>query len=157
MVLTPRRGRDPPAFREAWPEERHRCEDAWVRLYLIGEVEDAPLHVALEVAEDLAYGLVRIHGYRFVTRRELEALPHGREALRAWRAGDDTVFEARTRAFAEEMSAEEDRLDSMSDRERAAHLRDRLLAAGLEPARVEEMLRERRRRGLRIAGTDPAS
>jgi hypothetical protein len=121
-----------------------------VRLYLIGDVEDAPLHVALEVAEDLALGLARIDGYRFVTRLELEALPGGREALRAWDAGDDVVFEARTRAFAEEMSAREARFDAMSDRERAAHLRDRLLAAGVEPARVEDMVRERRRKGLRI-------
>jgi hypothetical protein len=122
-----------------------------MRLYLIGEMDDAPLHVALETAVDLADGLAKIDGYRFVTRPELEALPHGRAALAIWEAGDDTVFEARTRAFADDAWAKEQHFDAMSDAEKAEYLRGRLLAAGLDPAKVHGLVRERRRKGLRIA------
>jgi hypothetical protein len=122
-----------------------------MRLYLIGEVDDAPLHVALETAVDLADGLAKIDGYRFVTRPELEALPHGREALAIWEAGDDAVFEARTRAFGDDAWAKEQHFDAMTDAEKAEYLRGRLLAAGLDPAKVHGLVRERRRKGLRIA------
>jgi hypothetical protein len=122
-----------------------------MRLYLIGEMDDAPLHVALETAVDLADGLAKIDGYRFVTRPELEALPHGRAALAIWEAGDDAVFEARTRAFADDAWAKEQHFDAMSDGEKAEYLRGRLLAAGLDPAKVRGLVRERRRKGLRIA------
>lgn len=123
-----------------------------MRLYLIGEVDDAPLHVALETAVDLADGLAKIDGYRFVTRPELEALPHGREALAIWEAGDDSAFEARTRAFSDDAWAKEQHFDSMSEADKAEYLRGRLLAAGLDPAKVHGLVRERRRKGLRIAG-----
>jgi len=39
----------------------------------------------------------------------------------------------------------------MTDAEKAEYLRGRLLAAGLDPAKVHGLVRERRRRGLRIA------
>lgn len=122
-----------------------------MRLYLIGEVDDAPLHVALETAVDLADGLAKIDGYRFVTRPELEALPHGRAALAIWEAGDDAVFEARTRAFSDDAWAKEQHFDAMSDAQKAEYLSGRLLAAGLDPAKVHGLVRERRRKGLRIA------
>ena len=122
-----------------------------MRLYLIGEMDDAPLHVALETAVDLADGLAKIDGYRFVTRPELEALPHGRAALAIWEAGDDAVFEARTRAFSDDAWAKEQHFDAMSDAQKAEYLRGRLLAAGLDPAKVHRLVRERRRKGLRIA------
>lgn len=128
-----------------------------MRLYLIGEVDDAPLHVALETAVDLADGLAKIDGYRYVTRPELEALPHGREALAIWEAGDDTVFESRTRAFSDDAWAKEQHFDAMSDAEKAEYLRGRLLAAGLDPAKVHGLVRERRRKGLRIAGEPEAA
>jgi hypothetical protein len=128
-----------------------------MRLYLIGEVDDAPLHIALETALDLADGLAKIDGYRFVTRPELEALPHGREALAIWEAGDDVVFESRTRAFSDDAWAKEQHFDAMSDAEKAEYLRGRLLAAGLDPAKVHGLVRERRRKGLRIAGDGEAA
>jgi hypothetical protein len=128
-----------------------------MRLYLIGEMDDAPLHVALETAVDLADGLAKIDGYRFVTRPELEALPHGREALAIWEAGDDAVFESRTRAFSDDAWAKERHFDAMSDAEKAEYLRSRLLAAGLDPAKVHGLVRERRRKGLRIAGDPEAA
>jgi hypothetical protein len=128
-----------------------------MRLYLIGEVDDAPLHVALETAVDLADGLAKIDGYRFVTRPELEALPHGREALAIWEVGDDSAFEARTRAFSDDAWARERHFDSMSEAEKAEYLRGRLLAAGLDPAKVHGLVRERRRKGLRIAGEPEAA
>ncbi|MEX2407406.1 MAG: hypothetical protein WD834_08695 [Actinomycetota bacterium] len=128
-----------------------------MRLYLIGEMDDAPLHVALETAVDLADGLAKIDGYRFVTRPELEALPHGRAALAIWEAGDDAVFEARTRAFADDEWAKEKHFDAMSETQRAEYLRGRLLAAGLDPAKVHGLVRERRRKGLRIADEHEAT
>src|SRR5687768_9338722 len=110
MVARPREGRKPGGGQGARAHVSTqgadrgcaRCDNRGMRLYLIGEVDDAPLHVALETAVDLADGLAKIDGYRFVTRPELEALPHGREALAIWEAGDDAIFESRTRAFSDD-------------------------------------------------------
>lgn len=140
-----------PLCRTATTEERLGARIDEMRLYLIGEMDDAPLHIALETAVDLADGLAKIDGYRFVTRPELDALPHGRAALAIWEAGDDAVFEARTRAFSDDAWAKEQHFDAMNEAQKAEYLRGRLLAAGLDPAKVHGLVRERRRKGLRIA------
>ena len=121
-----------------------------MRLFLIGEFTDLPLHVVVETSAELADALGRVHGYRFVTRPELEALPGGRDALRAWFAGDDGVFRAHTRHLQEAIDAEEVEFDRMTPAEREAWLRPRLLDAGYAPNVVERLMRDRRRKGLRI-------
>ncbi len=125
-----------------------------MRLYLIGELDELPLHVVTEVAAELADAFGRVHGYRFVTRPELEALPGGREALAAWFAGDDRVFRQRTRDLQRALDAQERILDLMSPSERDARLRPRLLEAGHHPSEIDRQLRDRRRRGFRIVEGD---
>jgi len=121
-----------------------------VRLYLIGEFTDLPLHVVVETAAELADAFGHVHGYRFVTLPELEALAGGRDALAAWNAGDDEIFREHTRHLQEAIDAEEAAFDEMTPAEREAWLRPRLLDAGHNPREVERLMRDRRRRGLRI-------
>jgi len=135
-----------------------------VRLYLIGEIDGLPLHVAVETTPELADAFGRVHGYRFVTRPELERLPGGREALDAWGREDDHAFRAHTRRLQETIDDEERGFDRMTPSEREAWLRPRLLDAGRNPLEVETMMRERRRKGFRLVagdddppGADPGS
>jgi hypothetical protein len=121
-----------------------------VRVFLIGEFTDLPLHVVAETTGELADAFGHVHGYRFVTRPELEALPAGRDALAAWYALDDDVFREHTRHLQEAIDQEEARFDEMSPAEREAWLRPRLIDAGHHPGDVERMMRDRRRRGFRV-------
>ena len=121
-----------------------------MRLYLIGEFSDLPLHVVAETTGELADAFGRVHGYRFVTRPELETLPVGADALAAWYAGDDGAFRQHTRHLQEALDAEEAEFDRMSAAEREAWLRPRLLDAGHPPGDVERMMRDRRRRDFRL-------
>jgi hypothetical protein len=125
-----------------------------VRLFLIGEHDDLPLHVAAETTPELADAFGRVDGYRFVTSAELVRLPGGREALRAWDVGDDSVFREHTRLLQETIDAEETTFDEMAPTEREAWLRPRLLDAGHHPAEVERLIRERRRKGFRVVDAD---
>jgi hypothetical protein len=127
-----------------------------MRLYLIGEFDDLPLHIVVETTTELADAFGRVRGYRFVTLGELKAMPGGREALRDWYEGDDRVFRERTRYLQEAIDREEARFDEMSSSEREAWLRPRLLKAGHHPADVDRMLRERRRRGFRVLESEDA-
>ena len=126
-----------------------------MRLYLIGEFTDLPLHVVAETTGELADAFGHVHGYRFVTRPELEALPEGKDALAAWYAGDDRAFREHTRHLQEALDAEEQEFDRMSPAEREAWLRPRLIDAGHPPGDVERMMRDRRRRGLRVVDAEP--
>jgi hypothetical protein len=121
-----------------------------MRLFLIGELEELPIHVALETTAELADAFGRVHGYRFVTRAELERLPGGREALADWFAHDDRVFREHTRMLQESIDAEEQDFDAMSAVERESWLRPRLLDAGHHPEEVERLMREHRRKGFRV-------
>ena len=121
-----------------------------MRLFLIGEFTDLPLHIVVETSAELVDAFGRVHGYRFVTRPELEALPEGRNALSAWFAGDDRTFREHTRHLQEAIDAEENEFDAMTPVEREAWLRPRLLDAGHNAGEVERLMRDRRRRGLRI-------
>ena len=121
-----------------------------MRLYLIGEFADLPLHVAVETTAELADAFGRVHGYRFVTPPELMTMPGGPEALEAWHAGDDRAFREHTRHLQEAIDAEEDEFDRMTPADREAWLRPRLLDAGHDPGEVERLMRDRRRRGLRV-------
>jgi hypothetical protein len=125
-----------------------------MRLFLVGELEDLPLHVAVETTPELADAFGHVHGYRFVTDAELDGMPGGREALRAWDIGDDAVFREHTRWLQETIDAEETNFDDMAPAEREAWLRPRLLDAGHHPAEVERMMREHRRNGFRIIDAD---
>jgi hypothetical protein len=125
-----------------------------MRLFLIGEFEDLPVHVAAETTTELADAFGRVDGYRFVTYAELEHLPGGREALRAWDIGDDAIFREHTRLLQETIDAEETTFDDMPAAEREAWLRPRLLDAGHHPEEVERMMRERRRKGFRVVDAD---
>jgi hypothetical protein len=125
-----------------------------MRLFLIGEFEDLPLHIAVETTPELTDAFGRVHGYRFVTDAELVRLPGGREALRAWDGGDDGVFREHTRRLQETVDAEETNFDDMAPAEREAWLRPRLLDAGHHPEEVERMMRERRRKGFRVIDAD---
>lgn len=125
-----------------------------MRLYLIGELPDLPLHVVVETSAELADAFGRVEGYRFVTRPELEALAGGPEALSAWYGGDDHVFRERTRHLQEAIDAEEAGFDAMTPAEREAWLRPRLIDAGHHPGEVERLMRDRRRRGFRVVGAD---
>lgn len=130
-----------------------------MRLYLIGEFIDLPLHVVVETSAELADAFGHVTGYRFVTRPELEALPGGEAALAAWYGGDDHVFREHTRHLQEAIDAEEVEFDRMSPAEREAWLRPILLDAGHSAPEVERLMRERRRRGFRVIepvpGEDP--
>jgi hypothetical protein len=121
-----------------------------VRLYLIGELPDLPLHIVVETTGELADAFGRVEGYRFVPHSELERLPGGTEALAAWYAGDDRSFREHTIALQAHHDAEESGFDLMTASEREAWLRPRLLEAGHPPAEVERLLQERRREGLRV-------
>ncbi len=126
-----------------------------MRLYLIGEFTDLPVHIVVETSAELADAFGHVTGYRFVTRPELEALPGGTDALAAWYAGDDHVFREHTRHLQEAIDAEEAEFDRMSPAEREAWLRPILLDAGHPATEVERLMRERRRRGLRVIEPTP--
>ena len=126
-----------------------------MRLFFVGEFTDLPLHVVAETTAELADAFGHVHGYRFVTRPELEALSGGSEALAAWSAGDDETFRAHTRHLQEAIDAEEVEFDRMSPAEREAWLRPKLLDAGHHPGDVERMMRDRRRRGMRLVDQAP--
>ena len=125
-----------------------------MRLYLIGEFSDLPLHVVAETTGELADAFGHVHGYRFVTRPELEALPDGVDALAAWYAGDDGAFRQHTRHLQVALDAVEAEFDRMSPAAREAWLRPRLLDAGHPPGDVERMMRDRRRRGFRLVDAE---
>src|SRR4029079_17606399 len=129
-----------------------------VRLFFIGEFTDLPLHVVAETTGELADAFGHVHGYRFVTRPELESLPGGKDALVAWYEGDDQTFRAHTRHLQEAIDEEEAAFDEMSPADREAGLRPRLLDAGHNAGEVERLMRDRRRRGFRVvdAEAEPA-
>jgi hypothetical protein len=131
-----------------------RREETTVRLYLIGEIEGLPLHVAVETTAELADAFGRVLGYRFVTRPELEHLPGGLDALQAWDGKDDQTFRRHTRWLQETLDAEERSFDVMTPAEREEWLRPRLLDAGRLPAEIETLMRERRRKGFRVLSSE---
>ena len=125
-----------------------------MRLYLIGELEDLPLHVVVETTAELADAFGRVEGYRFVTRAELELLTGGAEAISSWYEGDDRTFREHTRFLQRALDAEETEFDRMTQAAREGLLRPRLLDAGHPPTEVERLIRQGRRRGIRIVQDD---
>jgi hypothetical protein len=71
-----------------------------MRLYQTKRLDDGTLVAVGEVAGELCWdtGAFTNHGLDeqedAVTQEILEAMPGGRKALLAWRAGDDSAFEA---------------------------------------------------------------